>query len=592
MAIIQSSYSVTIVLDSVIVYRNNGLGNIVIRSINAPNYNLIINNSRISDTNGFGLQILSQQTMPTQKCFANTNSITSISIANSKFIYIKGRVECIGFDFQGINYPVRITIESNEISHNVVTPSALYIVTYAYQSQVQTFLQNVTMYNNSCSWSQNNFNSNKSNTLQPSAVHAEFVSSLVLNNVSIANNNATGLLAYRTVIILNSNSTSVFHNNTGIDGGGLAMYGESYLMFEENSLLNFTNNSATQKGGAIFVNTQLTNYSPCFYQYSEGTLPQSTKATFFDNNAKIAGTVLYGGDEYCLYFTANPRNYSIDYFNVTFDYSAQTGPSVISSEPTGVCFCDDNNTINCSQKQLTMTAYPGEEINISVVTVGKQNGVAPGLLKIEPLGCNASASVEIHNTIAMNCTTIAFTPIDSNYSLTIFESTGSNSVILNIEKSNCPLGFYISKKNGACDCHELKHNATNTTIVKCNAATNTISRQGNVWIGNISDCVVVYSPCPLDYCKLTNTIFSLTDPDPQCALNRTGILCGRCQDGLSLALGSNNCIQCPQFSYLALIIPFAAAGFGLVALLMVLNLTVSIGTINGLIFYASIVKTS
>ena len=69
-------------------------------------------------------------------------------------------------------------------------------------------------------------------------------------------------------------------------------------------------------------------------------------------------------------------------------------------------------------------------------------------------------------------------------------------------------------------------------------------------------------------------------------------MCGGCKQNLSLALGSNNCIQCPQFSYLALIIPFAAAGFGLVALLMVLNLTVSIGTINGLIFYASIVKTS
>ena len=45
-----------------------------------------------------------------------------------------------------------------------------------------------------------------------------------------------------------------------------------------------------------------------------------------------------------------------------------------SSKPTDVCFCDDNNTINCSQTQLTMTAYPGEEINISVVTVGQLNG--------------------------------------------------------------------------------------------------------------------------------------------------------------------------------------------------------------------------
>ena len=96
-----------------------------------------------------------------------------------------------------------------------------------------------------------------------------------------------------------------------------------------------------------------------------------------------------------------------------------------------------------------------------------------------------------------------------------------------------------------------------------------IARQGNIWIGNISDCVVVHTPCPFDYCNTAQVSFSLTDPDPQCALNRTGILCGRCRDGLSLALGSNNCIQCPQFSYLALIIPFAAAGFGLVAVLMV-----------------------
>ena len=421
-------------------------------------------------------------------------------------------------------------------------------------------------------------------------MRAEGVTSLVLNNVSITNNNMTGLRACRIAVVING--TSVFDNNTGIDGGGLAMYGGSYLVFKNNSLLNFTNNRAKQKGGAIFVNTQLTKNSPCFYQYSEGTQPQSTRANFFGNNAKIAGTVLFGGSEYCIHFT-NPHYYynTVDYFNVTFSYSTQTGPSVISSEPTDVCFCDDNNTINCSQTQLTMTAYPGEEINISVVTVGQLNGVAPGLLEIKSFG-KISAPKKVHSTIAMNCTTIAFIPIDVNYSLIIYDSTGSNSVMLNIERSDCLLGFHVSNKTGVCDCTELAQKASNSLSIKCDATTNTLSRLGDAWIGNISDCVVVHSSCPFDYCKLTNTNFSLTDPDPQCALNRTGILCGRCQDGLSLALGSNNCIQCPEFSYLALIVPFAAAGFGLVALLMVLNLTVSIGTINGLIFYASIVKIS
>ena len=128
--------------------------------------------------------------------------------------------------------------------------------------------------------------------------------------------------------------------------------------------------------------------------------------------------------------------------------------------------------------------------------------------------------------------------------------------------------------------------------MKCDAATNTFSRKGDAWIGNISDCVIVHSPCPFDYCNTQSVNFSFTDPDPQCALKRSGILCGGCSNNLSLALGSNNCIPCPHSFHLTLIIPFAAAGLGLVALLMVLNLTVSIGTINGLIFYASIVKIS
>ena len=515
----------------------------------------------------------------------NTNSITSIFIANSKFVYIKKTSYCIGFRFQYINYPVRIMIKSTEISHNVVTKNALYIVSYTYQNQVDIVLQNVTINNNSC-WSNNDFYS-KSTSEQPSAVRAEFVSNLVLNNVIITNNNATGLLAYRTTVLVNSNA--VFHNNTGIDGGGLAMYENSYLVFEENSLLNFTNNMAKQRGGAIYVHTILP-HSPCFFQYSNNAQPQSTKAICSGNNAKIAGTVLFGGDRNCILFT-NPSNFSIDYFSITFDYSAQAGSSVISSEPTHVCFCDDNNTIYCSQTQLTMTAYPGEEINISVVTVGQRDGVAPGLIKIQPLG-NASALAEVYNTIAMDCTTIAFIPIDVNYLLTTFDSTGPNLVILNIERSDCLLGFHVSNKTGICDCKELKLKATNAVSIKCNAATNTITRQGDVWIGNISDCVVIHSPCPFDYCKLTKANISFLDPNPQCALNRKGTLCGGCKNNFSLVLGSNKCIKCPDSVHLALIIPFATAGLGLVALLMVLNLTVSIGTINGLIFYASIVKIS
>ena len=235
---------------------HENIGIIVISSFNVPNYNLTINNSRISNADDFALLVKT-----TSRIFENSNTnnnIINIFIINSQFINNKGA--CY-FNFQGINHPVNITIRSTEFSHNMITnyihndpftrsASMLHFSSYAYQEQVRIVLQNVTINNNSVSWSKN-YNENTF-FLQPSAVHAEFVE-LVLNNVKIINNKATGLLCYHTVVLVNSNSTSVFHNNTGIDGGGLAMYGDSYLLFENNSILNFTKNKAEQRGGAIFI---------------------------------------------------------------------------------------------------------------------------------------------------------------------------------------------------------------------------------------------------------------------------------------------------------------------------------------------------
>ena len=155
------------------------------------------------------------------------------------------------------------------------------------------------------------------------------------------------------------------------------------------------------------------------------------------------------------------------WFNKTFDYSTQTGPSIISSEPTDVCFCDDNNTINCSRTWLTMTAYSGEEINISVVTVGQLNGVAPGILQIQPLTQAATTNdKELHNISAMTCTTITLTPIYKSYVLNEFRAESLKC--LDILFLDCPFGFEISNKTRSCDCEELKHISTTIT---CNAAT-------------------------------------------------------------------------------------------------------------------------
>ena len=84
---------------------------------------------------------------------------------------------------------------------------------------------------------------------------------------------------------------------------------------------------------------------------------------------------------------------------------------------------------------------------------------------------------------------------------------------------------------------------------------------------------------------------NLSTPDDQCANNHSGTLCGKCQPGLSQVLGTSNCKNCSSL-WLFLLLPFALAGLALVACMMVLSLTVSSGTINGLIFYANIARAN
>ena len=62
-------------------------------------------------------------------------------------------------------------------------------------------------------------------------------------------------------------------------------------------------------------------------------------------------------------------------------------------------------------------------------------------------------------------------------------------------------------------------------------------------------------------------------------------------DSLSLALGSLHCITCSNF-YILSVIPFALAGVALVAIILLLHLTVDVGTINGLLFFANIIQAN
>ena len=117
----------------------------------------------------------------------------------------------------------------------------------------------------------------------------------------------------------------------------------------------------------------------------------------------------------------------------------------------------------------------------------------------------------------------------------------------------------------------------------------------NIWIqaadNNESNAIMFSTHCPYSYCKPAGKHIYLNRPDTQCAFNRVGSLCGGCKKNYSLAIGSSRCIHCPNNNNLALLIFFAAAGILLVLIIAALNLTVTQGMINSLVFYANLIWT-
>ena len=157
--------------------------------------------------------------------------------------------------------------------------------------------------------------------------------------------------------------------------------------------------------------------------------------------------------------------------------------------------------------------------------------------------------------------------------------------IFYVRQFPCPLGFV--KTDGICQCYP---SFNMFGITNCDINTQTIPRPANTWISaKNNNSYYISKHCPFHYCLPYPFHLNLSTPDSQCQFNRSGLLCGQCQHGLSTVFGSSYCKQCSSL-YLTLIIPIGIAGLLLVLLLFLLNLTVTDGSINAFIFYVNIVS--
>ena len=286
----------------------------------------------------------------------------------------------------------------------------------------------------------------------------------------------------------------------------------------------------------------------------------------------------------------------------------------ISSEPLRICFCNDNKP-DCDYQPPSFSVKRGERFRLKLVSVDQVNHTVPATIHSSVTSGTLGEDQQKQKSHSY-CTDIEFTVFSPTKRIKLLlypegpcNNTGISQQKLDIifQPCSCKIGFQpseVKKSECVCVCDlELYPYVTD-----CNASTDSVSRTSNFWVTHINNTNVssnkngylLYPNCPYDYCHSPEEVvhINLSDSnaaDSQCAANRSGLLCGVCRSGFSLSLGSSKCMKCPSYWPALFIVTFFGiliAGFFLVGFILIFNLTVATGTLNGLIFYANIVAAN
>ena len=450
--------------------------------------------------------------------------------------------------------------------------------------------------------------------------------SVVLNliNVSITDTEFKNIrLAESALILRGSNvhfeGSTVFENNHGVNGGaiGLLFFADrstglrlhSTLHFHTNSRVYLVNNTALNLGGGIYVEEDITSasrYEPCFYQLEgwNGVKTFNANVVMENNTAVVAGNSVYGGmDKLCNLFVDGDRHQwsgSI-VFNNLFRIKNTISSSEFASVVQQICLCwpIDRMIPHCEviRSGYRHNVFPGQVFGIPIVALGKstnirvENGAVPTVVFSSVSSGATLDHLQSVQRLPNHCSMLKFKLFTQKVrkwiSLSIFISTfhvlnENNRIMFNITILPCPFGFHL--QGGQCECmavmieNHCKCTKNTTYIYTC---------PERFWIKYETNEIYKYGSCPLHFC--ISTWEGSNDANGQCSSNRTGVLCGECKPEHSLALGTSHCLPNCSNWYVFLLFPFALAGIILVFLLLFCNVTVTVGNINGFVYFANIV---
>ena len=393
------------------------------------------------------------------------------------------------------------------------------------------------------------------------AIISLYQSTLEISECSFKQNHISAVRAHASNVTLSGNL--IFSNNTAISGAAFILVQGSIIILLENSHIHFENNYATNTGGVFYISSNDYVYlgdtfynRTCFLHTKDRS---EFKFHFVNNSAGVGGDILYGGQ---VMFSLDEDWNCLESFK-NISHMSQNGTSLISSDPSRVCLCNEAGLQDCMLVFYYMPTsfYPGQKMFIHAVAVGQNFGTVAGSVYAQYLKkfprdnqLQLGSSENIQSVTQNSCNKLSYTlfspnnisdlilvltadeTIVSSENIQIFPNQtklllqqsyhtsriepmlySSNPIYINLCILPCPLGFELTTKLPfKCDCNQLLQSIPG---VHCNIQQLTFVRSGLVWVGMIQDdngtngTVATSQYCPLNYCSGRNISVSLTRSD-------------------------------------------------------------------------------
>ena len=445
------------------------------------------------------------------------------------------------------------------------------------------------------------------------------------SSMQFINNSGGALYLVSSTVEINSGNAISFIDNTGYYGGAVGLFGTSILHLHDNITLNFTNNTAIVKGGAIYqeyIDTlEYISLRKCFFHYYNPKGKNGSITCFFRNNRLInsgsmthSESLVHGHSIYMHSLKSCKSVMSLRSPFITNSYYTEYSGKVVRvifQNSTG----DEILTAGTKFKVKMNITYdfpviPGKITHLPIEINDDFNRTVYRIYQALLKSNNSMLLDPNYMNVYYNKILLYGRPGERGNVTFSLSSIGEEEIILPVVMLDCPPGYVSEIQNGLNLCVCSTQGKQYLGISHCNQSRFQAVLKRGYWLGcsnihvitstHTCEKYIVSHTCPRSFCTngeyfLPNTS-SISELDSAiCGEKRTGVLCGECRKEYSAFYHSGD-LKCAHSSHCKLgwlfyllseLLPVTV--FFLVVVIWDIQLTT--GAVQGFILYSQLFDT-